>query len=127
MATQFLKVTGSDCLDFHTNTNDISVIGIDDIMISRLINPPLTTVRQPIFDLGAIATKMVIERIQGTVTGVPRKVILPGELIVRQSTSKRYRKHKEPLSGKTYRRSGLGDNPNLNKIIQTSPVRSRRE
>ena len=107
--------------------DDISVIGIDDIMISRLINPPLTTVRQPIFDLGAIATKMVIERIQGTVTGVPRKVILPGELIVRQSTSKRCRKHKQPLSGKTYRRSGLGDNPNLNKIIQTSPVRSRRE
>jgi LacI family transcriptional regulator len=65
---------------------DVSVIGIDDIMLSRLVDPPLTTVRQPTFELGAVATRMILERIEGRTTGVPRKVILPGELVVRHST-----------------------------------------
>lgn len=66
--------------------DDISIVGIDDIMISRLVSPALTTVRQPTFDLGAIAARMVIERIQGSTKGGPRKIILSGELIVRGST-----------------------------------------
>ncbi len=65
---------------------DISVIGIDDIMLSSLVNPALTTIRQPTLDLGAMAAKLLIERIQGNYTGVHRKVILPGELIIRNST-----------------------------------------
>ena len=67
--------------------DDLAIVGIDDILISRLVNPPLTTVRQPTFELGAIAAQMVIERIQGTVRGAARKVILAGELIVRGSTA----------------------------------------
>ncbi len=65
---------------------DISIIGIDDIMLSRLISPSLTTVRQPTFDLGATAARMVVERIKGVEKGIHRKVILPGRLIVRNST-----------------------------------------
>ena len=66
--------------------HDISIIGFDDIMLSRLVNPPLTTVRQPTFDLGATAARMVIERIKGIHNGIHRKVVLPGQLIVRNST-----------------------------------------
>ena len=65
---------------------DISIIGIDDIMLSSLIYPALTTVRQPTFDLGAIAANILIDRIQSNDTGVHRKVILPGKLIIRNST-----------------------------------------
>jgi LacI family transcriptional regulator len=65
---------------------DVSVIGIDDIMLSSLVNPALTTIRQPTFDLGAMAAKLLIQRIQDNDAGVHRKVILPGELIIRNST-----------------------------------------
>lgn len=67
---------------------DVAVVGFDDISISRLIKPPLTTIRQPTYELGAIAVNMTIERIKGTASGVPRKVMLPGELAIRESTVK---------------------------------------
>ncbi len=66
---------------------DLSVVGFDDLYISSLVKPALTTIRQPTYELGNIAVSMLIERIQGQATGVARKVILPGELICRESTA----------------------------------------
>jgi len=68
---------------------DIAVAGFDDLFLSSLIKPTLTTIRQPTYEMGAIAVSLITERIQGKVTGFPRKVVLPGELIVRDSTAKK--------------------------------------
>ena len=65
---------------------DVAVIGFDDLYLSSLIKPPLTAIHQPVYDLGATAVQMVIERIQGKAPQGSRKVILSGELVIRKST-----------------------------------------
>ncbi|MCE4553937.1 LacI family DNA-binding transcriptional regulator [Roseateles cellulosilyticus] len=64
---------------------DISVIGFDDIATSSHIHPPLTTLRQPLAKLSASAVGELVALIEGR--GVePRRIALPLELIVREST-----------------------------------------
>lgn len=65
---------------------DLSVVGFDDIPISRWFSPPLTTVRQPLAEMGRIAVEMLSTKIQG---GEPRgrQVELATELIIRASTA----------------------------------------
>jgi LacI family transcriptional regulator len=66
--------------------DDIAVAGFDDVEVSALMRPPLTTVRVFKEDLGRQAIAMLVEMIRnGGSTTVTRHV--PVELIVRQSTS----------------------------------------
>lgn len=62
---------------------DIAVIGYDDNP-SYTQNPPLTTIRQPIRQLGESAATLLLDRIDGTPT--PDHLILEPELLIRQST-----------------------------------------
>lgn len=62
---------------------DIAIAGFDDHEISRYLSPPLTTARQPLSDLGKLAVELLITQLDGK--EVPAKVILPTELVVRQS------------------------------------------
>lgn len=64
---------------------DLSVIGFDDIPEAASSKPPLTTVAQPLHDLGAQALRMLIELLDGH--DVPGHVQLPAELVVRASTA----------------------------------------
>jgi len=66
---------------------DISVVGFDDIRFARYFDPPLTTVAQPMSDLGREAMSMLIEILTGE-NVPPRKRILPTQLIVRGSTAR---------------------------------------
>jgi LacI family transcriptional regulator len=63
---------------------DMSVIGFDDIPEARLMHPPLTTVRQPLIDMGRLATRMLLEHIQNPNQPASR-IVLPTELIIRSS------------------------------------------
>jgi LacI family transcriptional regulator len=63
---------------------DLSVVGFDDIPEAASSTPPLTTVAQPLHDLGAQALHMLIELLDGH--EVPGHVQLPAELVVRAST-----------------------------------------
>jgi LacI family sucrose operon transcriptional repressor len=63
---------------------DIKLIGFDDNFFSAMLNPPLTTVRQPIEHIGAYAVEYLIKMIEGKV--VPKQTVLPVELIERKST-----------------------------------------
>ena len=66
---------------------DISVVGFnDDPMLAPNLDPPLTTMRQPFATLGYIATQLLQERLQ-TPEAPPRHVLLPAELVVRQSAA----------------------------------------
>lgn len=64
---------------------DISVVGFDDIPVAEHTNPPLTTVRQPIYTIGRKTCAMLIDSLNGRQPERPNVLLTP-ELIVRQST-----------------------------------------
>lgn len=64
---------------------DVSVVGFDDIPGSAFSNPALSTVRQPLFRMGQIAARTIIERIEGKGEYAEEIAIEP-EFVVRQST-----------------------------------------
>lgn len=66
--------------------HDVSVVGYDDIPIAQWTSPALTTVRQPLSDMGAAATRMLLELASGSTPAV-RRLNLATELIVRESTA----------------------------------------
>jgi LacI family transcriptional regulator len=71
---------------------DLSIVGFDDIPFAALANPPLTTVGQPIRQLGEQAADLllhVIEHGMKLTVDVPAQpnVLLPNELILRQTTA----------------------------------------
>jgi LacI family transcriptional regulator len=64
---------------------DISILGFDDIPQAALVRPALTTVRQPLEQMGRLATQMLLDRLKNPEKKVDR-IELPTELIVRGST-----------------------------------------
>jgi LacI family transcriptional regulator len=62
----------------------VAITGWDDIPSAGLVSPALTTVRQPIRQLGSTAGELLTERIRGQRV-TPRHVLLPSELVVRAS------------------------------------------
>ena len=63
--------------------DDISVVGFDDLPGSQYMLPPLTTVRQPGFEMGRLAANAMMQLIVGE---TPTAVVLPPMLIAREST-----------------------------------------
>jgi DNA-binding LacI/PurR family transcriptional regulator len=63
---------------------DVAVIGFDDFEISRYSDPPLTTVRQPIADMGRTMARHLLRLINDE-PNLPRSVVLATKLIVRGS------------------------------------------
>jgi LacI family transcriptional regulator len=63
---------------------DVAIIGCDDIALASFTNPSLTTVTQPKHEMGALAVKMLVERIEDR-NRPPTKQILPTELVIRDS------------------------------------------
>lgn len=65
---------------------DVSVMGFDDIPGAAFHMPSLTTVRQPLGQMGAVAAQTLLERIEGQ-KEYPSEIALQPELIVRESTA----------------------------------------
>jgi LacI family repressor for deo operon, udp, cdd, tsx, nupC, and nupG len=63
---------------------DVSVVGFDDIRFAQFADPPLTTVRQPQREIGETAMRLVIDLFAGRQAA--SQVVLPYELVVREST-----------------------------------------
>lgn len=63
---------------------DVSVVGFDDTPDSGFFVPPLTTVRQDLFEVGRQAVELLLAAIEEP--GEPQHVVVPPELIVREST-----------------------------------------
>jgi len=79
-ALQVLRERGLAC------PADISVIGYNDVPLADQINPPLTTIRLPGYDLGRLAAELMVNRIDG-VEATANAVVLASELVVRASTA----------------------------------------
>ncbi|MBT2392915.1 LacI family DNA-binding transcriptional regulator [Streptomyces sp. ISL-1] len=68
----------------RTVPDDIAVVGFDDIPMAQHTEPPLTTVRQPMREMGETAARMLLAHLGGT-PAPDEPVVLPTELIVRRS------------------------------------------
>lgn len=65
---------------------DVSVIGFDDIQLAGYHTPRLTTIRQPLHDMGATAARILLHRLQGF-KDYPPEYAVPPELIMRETTA----------------------------------------
>ncbi|MEO5608765.1 MAG: LacI family DNA-binding transcriptional regulator [Ornithinibacter sp.] len=63
---------------------DIAVVGWDDVMTARYVRPGLTTVRQPVKLVGALAAERLHDLVNGSVPSGERRV-LPTEVVIRSS------------------------------------------
>ncbi|MEV6965123.1 LacI family DNA-binding transcriptional regulator [Hamadaea sp. NPDC051192] len=65
--------------------DDLSVIGFDDLHYAEWTSPPLTTMRQPLFEMGTTAAQILLRLINGERLDAPR-IELATELVLRAST-----------------------------------------
>jgi LacI family transcriptional regulator len=65
---------------------DISVVGFDDLPESMFMKPFLTVARQRAYEMGRSATELLLKRISGELSGEYREIVLPIEIIVRESS-----------------------------------------
>lgn len=62
---------------------DLSVVGWDDVMTARYVSPGLTTVRQPVHEMGALAAERLHARVTGA--GLGSSPVLPTDIVIRGS------------------------------------------
>jgi LacI family transcriptional regulator len=63
---------------------DVAFVGFDDLPLATLPDPPLTTIRQPIYRLGIKTVEILIDLIEHGIQP-PRRIIMDTELIIRDS------------------------------------------
>ena len=64
--------------------DDVAVVGFDDIPASAMTHPPLTTVRQPLYEMGRTAASMVMAAVRGE--PIAKRIELPTSLVIRDSS-----------------------------------------
>ncbi|MFO7447992.1 MAG: LacI family DNA-binding transcriptional regulator [Ignavibacteriaceae bacterium] len=66
--------------------DQVGIIGFSNNPITEMVDPPLTTVEQPSFEMGKTAAKILLDQIEGKVIGLNSKIIrLETKLIIRNS------------------------------------------
>ncbi|HEX7398121.1 MAG TPA: substrate-binding domain-containing protein, partial [Candidatus Limnocylindrales bacterium] len=65
---------------------DVSIVAFDDLPVAWLSDPFMTVVDQPAYEIGRRAAELLLSRLDGTISGPGREVVLPSELIVRRSS-----------------------------------------
>jgi DNA-binding LacI/PurR family transcriptional regulator len=63
---------------------DFCIIGFDDIKLASFVYPTLSTIRQPMLEMGALAVKILLRIIRGGEFN-QKKVVLKPKLIIRES------------------------------------------
>ena len=66
---------------------DVSIIGFDDIRFAQYTEPPLTTVGQPMREIGERLVRMILDILEGGVTN-PEPITLPHRLVLRATTAR---------------------------------------
>ncbi len=66
--------------------DEIGIVGFSNNKITSLVDPPLTTVDQPAFEMGKTAAEILIEKIENKKKSAPKTIILDAKLIIRKST-----------------------------------------
>ena len=69
-----------------TVPGDVSVVGFDDIQSAAYSTPSLTTVRQPLLEMGKRGAQILLDRIANSGNKYPSEIVMATELVVREST-----------------------------------------
>jgi LacI family transcriptional regulator len=64
---------------------DVALVGFDDVAFFTLITPPVTAVRQPAAELGSMAARLLLRRINGEFKASSVRTVLPVTLTIRES------------------------------------------
>lgn len=83
---------------------DVSVVGFDDIKEAAFQTPSLTTIRQPLAQMGGLAVEILLKQLRPSEGETPSEVALKPELIVRESTCPRRQKLEQAGSVKSGKR-----------------------
>jgi DNA-binding LacI/PurR family transcriptional regulator len=67
---------------------DVSVVGFDDVGSAPFRTPSLTTIRQPLREMGKIAAESLLKRIDNPKAHYPARVMMQPELVIRESTAR---------------------------------------
>jgi LacI family transcriptional regulator len=68
--------------------DQLSVVGFDDISLAEMVDPPLTTVRQPVSEIARLAIEHLLGWMESSeTTRDPVRTVLPTELVVRATTA----------------------------------------
>ena len=65
---------------------DVSVVGFDDIQSAAYSTPSLTTVRQPLMEMGKRGAQVLLERIANRDKEYPSEIVMAPDLVIREST-----------------------------------------
>ncbi len=86
-ANDMMAIGVIECLEKYGKhiPNDVAVVGFDDIRMAAWHKPSLTTIKQPVYEVGQVAVRIIVDHITGSNTGCTNQVLKP-ELIVRQSS-----------------------------------------
>jgi LacI family transcriptional regulator len=68
---------------------DVSIIGFDDLPMSSMMEPHLTTIKVPNKYIGSAAARMLVERLNSKRTHYPTGLLVGGSLIIRESVQER--------------------------------------
>ena len=65
---------------------EVSITGFDDLEFSRIIQPPLTTLKVPSYEMGNMAARKLLEAIE--FNRPPQSVRIDAKLMIRESTAR---------------------------------------
>jgi LacI family transcriptional regulator len=84
----FIAIGVMRCLRQHglAVPGDISVVAFDDLPLAITIDPFFTVAAQPAYEMGKRATQLLLTRLGEEVSSEPQEIVLPVEMIVRQSS-----------------------------------------
>ncbi|MGG1575033.1 LacI family DNA-binding transcriptional regulator [Fictibacillus sp. NRS-1165] len=89
MATGVIKAAKENGLSVP---GDLAVVGFDNIKLSAIYDPGITTIAQPTFEMGKKAMELLLEQINGIEMG-KRQHVLENELIIRESCGANFQKN----------------------------------
>lgn len=79
--------------------HDFGIVGYDDLIFSAELSPPLSSVRQPNYELGFSAADLLLSRLQTPDVSVDEQVVFQPQLIARESTSGTFPSRSAPDAG----------------------------
>lgn len=67
---------------------DIGLIMFDDTPWAPFIDPPMSVIAQPAYDIGTLAAELLMQQLKGAIPKKPERITLPTQLVVRQSSKR---------------------------------------
>ena len=86
-SNDMIAIGAIECLNKHNIQvpEEVGVVGFDDIRMAAWYKPSLTTIRQPVYEMGRQAVHMLVEQMSGVRKDYYEQIFMP-ELIVRESS-----------------------------------------